>query len=483
MGIVDKNNIINIKVLLTLILLISLSIDTFSQRRRSLFPQRSHSHRGTSFQEKLEPFSIGINAGMNTAFGDIKEKTVFPVAEEIRLGYGLAVNYQLSSLFSVELQGIYGNLAGVKSNFLGGAPANLKFEAKLMEIAVVNKINFVKWLAPELRTNSYLNVYGFWGLGMIKFRTKLYNTERDELINFYGYDESGNNKDKMLTKAVWPTGLGVKAKVTDNLSIFFESSFRHVVSDKLDGFIRVTSFKDKYNYTGIGLIYNFGKEDLDWEEYIPGEKYIVEQRAIIRNLNRKISSFEDMPMEMQKNVDSLTASIEQLGDRINYIEEHFEIQLEKRLDEELEKKFYEELGERLDEELERRLEEQIDPAQVTVDAQKILPPAAYAGYDAEKTEVQEEVEEEVEGTRISPPAAFAGRKYTIQIFALQKRRPIEFITNLENVMIHTSKDGWHRYSVGEFDTYSEAKDYLEQVKAMGYKDAVIRTFDFYKYKE
>lgn len=71
------------------------------------------------------------------------------------------------------------------------------------------------------------------------------------------------------------------------------------------------------------------------------------------------------------------------------------------------------------------------------------------------------------------------KKYTIQIFALKNPKPIEYFADLVGVKMHVSEDGWYRYYVGEFNSYKEAKDGLENLKKQGY-NPFIRKLNFFE---
>jgi outer membrane protein OmpA-like peptidoglycan-associated protein len=73
----------------------------------------------------------------------------------------------------------------------------------------------------------------------------------------------------------------------------------------------------------------------------------------------------------------------------------------------------------------------------------------------------------------------AGKKYTIQIFALKNQKPIDFFADLVGVKLQVSDDGWYRYYVGEFDDYQAAKIALDNLKAMGY-NPFIRKLSFFQ---
>lgn len=63
--------------------------------------------------------------------------------------------------------------------------------------------------------------------------------------------------------------------------------------------------------------------------------------------------------------------------------------------------------------------------------------------------------------------------YTIQIHALSAPSTTEF-KGLANLKMIKGSDGLYRYTVGEYNGYSRAKQALDKIKAMGYKQAFIK---------
>jgi len=64
--------------------------------------------------------------------------------------------------------------------------------------------------------------------------------------------------------------------------------------------------------------------------------------------------------------------------------------------------------------------------------------------------------------------------YTIQIVAL--REPpgnAAFFNNVDIVREFSCSDGFVRYTVGEYNTFSEAAQNLEQIRSLGYQDAFV----------
>ncbi|TRX49698.1 hypothetical protein FNH22_26900 [Fulvivirga sp. M361] len=66
--------------------------------------------------------------------------------------------------------------------------------------------------------------------------------------------------------------------------------------------------------------------------------------------------------------------------------------------------------------------------------------------------------------------------YTVQILALLNPKTvyIEFLQDLEGVLKHDGRDGFHRYTFGEYTGLDKALETLEIIRSKGYHDAFIR---------
>lgn len=72
--------------------------------------------------------------------------------------------------------------------------------------------------------------------------------------------------------------------------------------------------------------------------------------------------------------------------------------------------------------------------------------------------------------------------YTIQVKASTNKLDNSELGNLENVKEFIGKDGFHRYTVGEFPTYNEAKTEWEKIIINGFPDAFIVNISSYENK-
>jgi hypothetical protein len=60
-------------------------------------------------------------------------------------------------------------------------------------------------------------------------------------------------------------------------------------------------------------------------------------------------------------------------------------------------------------------------------------------------------------------------EFTIQVFALENRRSIDYFDDLIGVQEHLGDDGLYRYYVGSFYTKREARSAMQNLREMGYK--------------
>jgi hypothetical protein len=65
-------------------------------------------------------------------------------------------------------------------------------------------------------------------------------------------------------------------------------------------------------------------------------------------------------------------------------------------------------------------------------------------------------------------------KYTIQLMALIIPVETDYFKNLSSVIVTQGADDYYRYTVGEFNSYSEAKNELSKIAALGYPNAYVK---------
>ncbi len=196
----------------------------------------------------FDNWRININAGSNLFYGDIQQYQYAPYKDDWRMAYGLVLRKQISPVFGLGFQILNGTLHGTRKNYAGGDKV---FDSKIFEYNLNATIDFNSLFAgynPDRR----FSIYGLAGLGFSNWKTTLKNNGK--VIRTTGY--TGKGPGKRTTELVLPLGLGIKYDVSDNIGLNLESSLRGVNSDILDAW--ESHFKyDFYNYTSLGLFYNF----------------------------------------------------------------------------------------------------------------------------------------------------------------------------------------------------------------------------------
>ena len=69
--------------------------------------------------------------------------------------------------------------------------------------------------------------------------------------------------------------------------------------------------------------------------------------------------------------------------------------------------------------------------------------------------------------------------FTVQVKASYKALDKKELGALTEVEEYVCKDGYHRYAHGEFPDFVSAKEHLDELQALGFKDAFIQTIEYY----
>lgn len=209
-------------------------------------------------------FYIGLNGGPNIFIGDIKEYKIWPVTtnkNEVRFGGSGFIGYQFTPVFSLRGQGLYGELAGTKRNI------NRFFQATIFEGNLSAVINISNWFGGY-RADRSISFFGYGGLGFANYKSRLEELNSGKVINEKGYDNGFGIVGTKLAGIV-PLGLGVNLMLSHNLKFSFESSIHITNTDYLDNTTGIDWPVDMYNYSSIGLIYQFKGKSTPQERTSP----------------------------------------------------------------------------------------------------------------------------------------------------------------------------------------------------------------------
>ncbi len=217
--------------------------------------QAAEPKESTSFDNWVyEGWGVNFNIGPTLFFGDV----AMSQAADMRAAVSLGLQKQLNPYLYWRFNGIYGNLAGSKSKYSNGDPANLEFTNKFSEINTTLKVDLLG--ASDAKVSPYL----YAGVGLMKFRSRLTDSESGATKASFGYN--GTVATTPTREVVVPVGLGLEWKVSKALSFTLDGSMTFVKSDKVDACVSDNNdelLQDMFSTISLGFVYKFGTRDCD----------------------------------------------------------------------------------------------------------------------------------------------------------------------------------------------------------------------------
>ena len=245
------------------------------KEKKEKTPKTSSSNSGEEGGDKnfgpvFDGASVSVSTGVNVYYGDIAAYNLFPrprqfkdhmtsafkfsLAREIKWGLGARLSYQKGSLIGTRKTGKHSSLVTFENHF-----NDISLQARYF----LNDALFKK--------NEYnrFKLYGFLGFGYMWYRSQLYDTETFNTKDYEGYIEIETTQnlsqktlsDKTGKAKTWtvPYGLTLVFKYNYKMDLHLDFTQTTTFTDRLDAFDRDWTAKDKYNYIGIGVTYNFNR--------------------------------------------------------------------------------------------------------------------------------------------------------------------------------------------------------------------------------
>jgi hypothetical protein len=189
---------------------------------------------------------FGFDSGLTTFFGDVDEA---PANGDYtnNFAYRASVYKNLWYWLNVEGSILTGNVSGEKKRQSGEQINHIYFDTKFVEFSMNAELNLVPLFLKN--RNTKMNVYPSGGIGLISFKSKLYNGADDAVRDSYGY-EPGESSPKLALL------LGVKLtyRINDQFQIVGLTSNRIINSDYVDSKAGMDKW-DFFNYTSLGISY------------------------------------------------------------------------------------------------------------------------------------------------------------------------------------------------------------------------------------
>ena len=197
-------------------------------------------------------WQINVSGGTSLFFGDIKQYKIWPVSSnenEWRFGAGVQLVKQISPVFGIRGQALYGQLSGTRRDW------NKYFESNYVEFNLNTTIS-IRNIISSYQPNQFWDAYLVLGIGITNYNTELKDLSTKKVIRKVGYG-NGKSFGGRTLQGIVTGGIGFNFRINDHFNVNVESVNRAMNSDDMDGW--VGGFKyDIYNYSSIGISYKFG---------------------------------------------------------------------------------------------------------------------------------------------------------------------------------------------------------------------------------
>jgi len=236
-----------------------------------------------NFGPVFDGASVSLSAGMNVYYGDIAAYHLFPrpsqfgdhlapgfkfsIAREIKWGFSGQLSYQRGRLEGTRKTGKHSSVVTFRNNF---------FDLSLQVRYPISDAIFKK--------NEYrrFKIYATLGIGGMWYRTQLYDPETLNTKDYEGYVEVDattalsqktlSDKTKKAKSWAIPYGFILTYKYNYKIDFHLDITQTSTTTDRLDAFDRSWTARDKYNYIGVGVTYNFNRTSDDAPKIKPKKK-------------------------------------------------------------------------------------------------------------------------------------------------------------------------------------------------------------------
>jgi hypothetical protein len=193
-------------------------------------------------------WELNYNIGTSVFLGDIKQNQWLPANDEWRLGTGVQFGKQISYVFGIRGQLLYGQMAGKRTQW------NRYFQSEYFETNVNATVSLNNLFGTK-RSDRLFNIYLIGGIGVTQYNTSVYELGTNKFITRVGkggVNGNGTGFGGRTLEGILTAGMGIDFRINDNIHINFESVHRGMNSDAFDAWEKGFPY-DIYNYTSIGV--------------------------------------------------------------------------------------------------------------------------------------------------------------------------------------------------------------------------------------
>ncbi len=227
-------------------------------------------------------FRVGGGAGMCLFHGDLVDYSSFAPLGDFstyyKFGWHAMVEREIKFGLNAKINFENGKLAGGRLPGLQSLPVT--FQSEFSSLSLMASIDLLGTLfrkADLSKTKTYLLLEA--GVGITWFRSlSFWDTDDNRVRDFVGYTVTdltpptqrytAKSKDKAASALNIPVGFTFGYRINYKTDVTFNYTFNSLNTDRLDTWSREWTADDKYSYFGVGLRYNFNRE----EDQYPAKK-------------------------------------------------------------------------------------------------------------------------------------------------------------------------------------------------------------------
>ena len=403
--------------------------------------------------QRIQPnrWFFKVDGGISVFFGDVKRYDYIPDFEspsEVQLMYSASFGKELTKIFSIRGQFLYGELSGHKKS------AHYNFHSTLMGGSLLTDINLFYLFTGARFGDTKLNIYSSIGAGYLLWDTELlYDNPPADGSNIMDLSKTGAFSI--------PSSLSLEYAFNRNFSISGEGVLYIVTSDEVDA--KVGGIKiDMLSYMNVGFAYKFGIKtkargsrvkyglSADIYEAKPGDPQYREKEAVV----------------------VITPDVEPVVEEVvePVVEEAVELVVEDDVEEAV--VVIAETDSFIETETNAVVKNSKDiVSDEVLNKQKNDSEVFPINHELEKAGIQKEVW----ASKSEDP--WPEIEFSVQVLASKSSISVKKISDelgVSEVIVKKYDGEWYRYSVGQYDKLWKAKELRNKLRsAVGVKDAFI----------
>ena len=230
----------------------------------SAFAQKVAKTKDQTFvgSKQYSKFSFGINTGLlvpKVLSGGTNDFS----NSDTNFGYGISLRNQITHMFGLQSNLLFGDLSGSNSDLAGGVANGFKsFSTKIaygLDVRGILNLGSVDLLQRAHTLNFTVSL----GYGVLAYAPSYVNASSV----FTDWKGKADNGHEYIKEAYIPVGVGAKFKVSNKINFDLGYTMNFVDGDNLDANKVTNSAKDKFSYTSVGLEFVLGnksKNDITW---------------------------------------------------------------------------------------------------------------------------------------------------------------------------------------------------------------------------